>query len=50
MVINHGKGGVQAVYDRYSYQAEMKAALARWAEHVLALVAGRESKILPLRA
>ena len=48
--INHVKGGIQAVYDRYHYQPEIKMALARWAEHVLAVVEGREEKIVALRA
>jgi integrase len=49
LVINHAKGGVQATYDKYSYQKEIKAALALWAEHVLAVVDGREQKVVPLR-
>jgi integrase len=49
LVLNHAKGGIQATYDRYSYQREIKHALALWAEHVLALVEGRKGKILPLR-
>jgi integrase len=36
--VNHIKGGVEAVYDRYRYQDEIKAALALWAEHVRLLV------------
>jgi integrase len=50
LVINHVKGGVQAIYDRHKYEREIKAALALWAEHVTAVVAGRESKVVPLRA
>jgi integrase len=49
LAINHVKGGVEAIYDRHRYQLEIKAALARWAEHVLALVEGRESKVIPLQ-
>jgi integrase len=49
LVINHAKGGIQATYDRYSYQREIKHALAQWADHVLALVEGRDSKIMTLR-
>jgi integrase len=37
-VINHAPGGVEAVYDLYTYQAEMKAALALWADHVASIV------------
>ena len=50
LCINHVKGGVQAIYDRYRYQPEIRAALARWADHVLALVEGRESKVISLSA
>jgi integrase len=48
LLINHVKGGVQAVYDRYSYEGEKRAALARWADHVLAVVEGRAAKVISL--
>jgi integrase len=48
LLINHVKGGVQAVYDRYSYEGEKRAALARWADHVLAVVEVRAAKVVPL--
>jgi hypothetical protein len=50
LCINHVKGGIQAVYDRYQYQPEIKMALARWAEHVLSIAEDREQKIIVLRA
>jgi integrase len=50
LTINHVKAGIVATYDRYSYQPEVEAALARWAEHVMAIVEGRKSKVVPLRA
>jgi integrase len=46
MLINHVKGGVEAVYDRGRYEREKRAALALWADHVLAVVEGRDSKVL----
>jgi integrase len=46
--VNHIKGGVEAVYDRYRYQPEMGQALALWAEHLLAIVEGRDSKVVPM--
>jgi integrase len=49
LVINHVKGGVEAIYDRHTYRAEIKAALARWAERIVAVTEGREHKIVPLR-
>lgn len=49
LLINHVKGGVEAVYDRYSYAAEKRDALARWAAHVGAVVEGRASNVVPMR-
>jgi integrase len=40
LVINHVRGGVEAIYDRHRYEPEIKAALAAWADHVLGLVRG----------
>jgi integrase len=41
--------GVAAVYNRASYQPQVKAALAQWADRIAALVEGREQKVIPLR-
>jgi integrase len=44
-VLNHAgghKAGVAGVYNRYTYEPEKQAALNRWAEHVMALVEGRQ--------
>ena len=52
-VLNHvsgHKGGVARIYNRSSYEREVRAALALWADHVRALVEGGEKKIVPLRA
>ena len=52
-VLNHVSGhkvGVAGIYNRSSYEREVKAALAMWAEHVRALTEGGEKKIVPLRA
>jgi integrase len=49
-VLNHAVPGLQAVYNRHSYAAEKRAALALWAEHVLALAEKREAKLLAFRA
>jgi integrase len=51
--LNHFSGhrrGVAGVYNRSSYDRAVKAALARWSEHVLALVDGRPSNVVPLHA
>jgi integrase len=50
--LNHYSGhrrGVAGVYNRSSYERAVKAALARWAEHVLAIVEGRESNVASLQ-
>lgn len=52
-VLNHVSGhrsGVAGVYNRATYAAEKAAALARWADHVLAVVEDRLPKIVALRA
>ena len=43
------QGGVAGTYNRAQYLDECSRALARWAEHVLALVEGRESKVVTLQ-
>jgi hypothetical protein len=51
--LNHYSGhrrGVAGVYNRSSYERAVKAALARWSEHVISLVEGRKSKVVALRA
>jgi integrase len=52
--LNHFSGhraGVAGVYNRSTYASEAKSALARWSNHVLALVEGRDdSNIVPLHA
>jgi integrase len=50
LVIGHSRQGVEAIYDRHSYQPEIKTALLRWAEHVAGIVEGRGSKVVPLYA
>jgi hypothetical protein len=49
LAINHAKGGIQAIYDKHRYEREIGTALATWAEHLLALVEGRESKVVTLQ-
>ena len=51
--LNHFSGhrrGIAGVYNRSSYERATAAAFVRWAEHVMALVEGRENKVIPLRA
>jgi integrase len=50
--LNHHDGyraGVAGTYNRSAYAVALKAALARWGEHVVALAEGRKSNILPLK-
>jgi integrase len=52
-VLNHQSGhkrGVAGIYNRAAYEREVRTALALWAEHVEAIVAGRDSKIVSLKA
>ena len=51
-VLNHISGhkvGVAGIYNRSSYEREVKAALALWGDHVRALVEGGERKIVPMQ-
>ena len=53
--LNHFSGhrrGVAGIYNRSTYALEVKSALERWSNHVLALVEGRASNIvaMPLQA
>jgi integrase len=51
-VLNHvsgHKGGVAGIYNRATYDKEKREALNLWAEHVIATVAGRKAKVLPLK-
>jgi integrase len=48
-VLNHASGhkaGVAGIYNRASYEREVRNALALWSDHVRALVEGGERKIL----
>ena len=37
-ILNHAERGVTAVYDRYSYDAEKRAALNLWSERLVDVV------------
>jgi integrase len=51
--LNHYSGhraGIAGTYNRSQYTGEVTAALARWSEHLLALVEGRAAdNVIPLR-
>jgi integrase len=51
-VLNHvsgHKGGVAGIYNRSTYEPEKRDTLKRWAEHLMAIVEGSKSKVVPLR-
>ena len=51
-VLNHVSGhksGVAGVYNRAAYTRDIAQALQLWSEHLLAVVAGRKRKVVPLR-
>lgn len=52
-VLNHVSGhkaGVAGIYNRASYEREKAAALARWADALMAIVGGRAPKVVLLRS
>jgi integrase len=51
-ILNHVSGhkaGVAGVYNRATYEREVRAALLLWADHVRSIVEGSERKVVPLR-
>jgi integrase len=52
MALNHAghRGGVTGVYVRSTYEPEMFDAMARWSDHVRALIDGGERKVIPFVA
>jgi integrase len=52
-ILNHVSGhkaGIAGIYNRSSYEREVKAALALWADHVRALAEGGERKVVHMYA
>jgi integrase len=47
-VLNHAKPTLHGTYNRASYGPEKRAALAMWAERLLSIVEGHDSKLLVL--
>jgi integrase len=50
-VLNHQSGtkrGVAGIYNRSSYDREVKVALRLWSDHVRTLIEGGERKVIPL--
>jgi integrase len=52
LAVNHSsgtRGGVAGVYNRSKLLPERKAALERWAAHVIRLVEGRSASVVPMK-
>ena len=52
-VLNHVSGhkaGVAGIYNRSSYEREVRNALAAWADHLHAIATGAQPKIIPMRS
>jgi integrase len=52
-ILNHRSGhkaGVAGVYNKATYEREMRAALLMWADHLKSIIDGDGGKIVPLRA
>jgi integrase len=50
-VLNHQSGhrsGVAGIYNRSSYEREVRAALALWEDHIRCLVEGGEREVIPI--
>jgi hypothetical protein len=51
-VLNHTSGfkaGIAGVYNKSTHETEKAQALARWSEHIAAIVEGRDSNVTALR-
>lgn len=51
-ILNHDQRSIQnvtAVYNRHRYAKEKLEALTLWNQHVVALVAGTDEKVVPIR-
>lgn len=52
-ILNHSEREVTAVYDRHSYDAEKREALAKWGarlEEIIGTCPERSTRVVPLRA
>ena len=48
-VLNHSEGGVTAIYDRYSYDAEKRKALNAWARKLERIISGKKANVIELK-
>jgi hypothetical protein len=52
-ILNHVSGhksGVAGIYNRATYEREVRSALLAWADHVRLIIEGVGRKVIPLRA
>jgi len=52
-VLNHVSGhkpGVAGIYNRSTYEREIRNALATWADHIISITTGAEPKVIPMRS
>jgi integrase len=50
-ILNHKSGhkaGIAGIYNRSTYARDVRAALARWEDHIRALITGEPRKVIPL--
>jgi hypothetical protein len=50
-ILNHSSGtvrGIAAIYNRFDYERERRAALATWGSYVTAQIAPGATKVVPL--
>jgi integrase len=48
-VLNHTTGDIAEIYDRHDYRAEKARALQTWADELRTIIAGKKSKVSPIR-
>ena len=48
-VLNHSEGGVTAIYNRYSYDAEKRKALNAWGRRLESITTGKRAKVIELK-
>jgi len=48
-VLNHSEGGVTAIYNRYSYDAEKRKALNAWGRKLESIISGKKAKVIELK-
>lgn len=47
-VLNHKLQGIEGVYNRYKYQAEIQAALESWERKLRSILTGEAGKVIPM--